>query len=170
MDFPVITGGFQILGKRKNLLAGEGDWTIVKEFMGYTLDTEVGTVTLPERKLQELLTLVEMPATQRRMVWKDLNRLVGKLCSMHILVPGSVDHMFQIQCALTQGGVYQEWLLPEFHRNIADWWSLALQAMARPTHLAEIAQRGPTHLGFYCHLSNYSQMGGISNPTSTPQL
>ena len=47
--------------------------------MGWTLDTEAGTVTLPEGKLQELLVLVSIPATQRQMGRKYLERLVGKL-------------------------------------------------------------------------------------------
>ena len=51
----------------KKLMAGEGEWTCVKEVLGRILDTEAGTVTLPERKLEEILTLVDTPATQRRM-------------------------------------------------------------------------------------------------------
>ena len=32
----------------KKLVAGEGVWTCVKEVLGWILDTEAGTVTLPE--------------------------------------------------------------------------------------------------------------------------
>ena len=85
----------------KNLLAGEGDRTCAKEVLGWTLDTEVGTITLPERKTQELITLVDIPATQRRVDQKDLERLVGKLRSMHLAVSGAVAHLFHIQCAMT---------------------------------------------------------------------
>ena len=67
----------------KKLVTGEDDWTCVKEVLGWILDTEAGTVTLPERKLEELLTLVDIPPTQRRMGRKDLERLVGKLRSWH---------------------------------------------------------------------------------------
>ena len=81
----------------KKLVAGEGDCTCVKEVLGWILDTEAGTVTLPERKLKELLTLVDIPPTQRRMGRKDLERLVGKLRSMHLAVPGAVAHLFYIQ-------------------------------------------------------------------------
>ena len=35
----------------KKILVVEGDWTCVKEVLGYTLDTEAGTVTLPEQKI-----------------------------------------------------------------------------------------------------------------------
>ena len=74
----------------------------------------------PERKLEELLTLVNIPPTQRRMGRKDLERLVGKLHSMHLAVPGVVAHLSHIQRALNQGGVDQAWLSPDFHRELAN--------------------------------------------------
>ena len=47
----------------KNPLAGEGDCTYIKEVLGWTVDTEEGTVAILERKFQELLTLIDIPAT-----------------------------------------------------------------------------------------------------------
>ena len=51
----------------RKLVAGEGDWTCVKEALGWILDTEAGTATLSEGKIEEILTLVDIPATQCRM-------------------------------------------------------------------------------------------------------
>ena len=79
---------------------------------------------------------------------KDLERLVGKLRSMHLVVPKAVARLFHIQQALNQGGVDQEWLSPDFHQELANWKVLALQAASRPTHQAEIVRREPTPLGF----------------------
>ena len=56
-----------------------GGMDLCKEVPGWILDTDAGTVTLPERNLEELLTLVGIPTTQRRMGQKYLERLVGKL-------------------------------------------------------------------------------------------
>ena len=70
---------------------------------------------------------MNIPPTQRRMGRKDLERLVEKLRSMHLAVPGAVAHLFHVQRALNQGGVDQAWLSPEFHREFADWKVLALQ-------------------------------------------
>ena len=112
--FPSLPGELKDSVSVKNLVAGEGDCTCVKEVLRWILDTEAGKVTLPERKLKELLTLVGIPATQRRMGRKDLERLVGKLRSMHLSVPGAVAHLFHIQRALNQGGVDRAWLLPDF--------------------------------------------------------
>ena len=88
----------------KKLLAGEGGWICIKEVLGWKIYMEVGTVTLPERKLRELLTLVGILLTQLCMVRKDIERLVGKLLSMHIAVPGAVAHFYHIQGTLTQEG------------------------------------------------------------------
>ena len=94
----------------KNILVGIGNYTCVKEVLVCTLDTEAGTVTLPERKLWELLTLVNIRETQRWMGQKDLECLVGKLRYMYLTVPGVVDQLFHIQRNLTQGGVDRAWL------------------------------------------------------------
>ena len=56
----------------KKLLAGEEDRTCLKEIIGWILDTEAGMLTLQERKINKILPLVDIPATQRRMGQKDL--------------------------------------------------------------------------------------------------
>ena len=38
------------------------------------------------------------------MGWKELERLAGKLRSIHLAVPGAVAHLYHIQCNLEQGG------------------------------------------------------------------
>ena len=73
----------------KKLVAGERDWNCVKELLRCILDTEAEIVTLPESNLEDLLTLVDIPTTQRRMGRKYLEHLVGKLRFMHLTVPGT---------------------------------------------------------------------------------
>ena len=48
----------------EKLKAGEGYWTCLKEVLGWTIDTEAGTVDLPGQKLQGLNQLLAVPATQ----------------------------------------------------------------------------------------------------------
>ena len=52
---------------------------------------------------------------------KDLERLLGKLHSMHLAVPGAVAHLYYIQHALSQAETDRAWLSPAFHHKIADW-------------------------------------------------
>ena len=79
---------------------------------------------------------------------KELERLVGKIHSMHQAVPGAVAHLYHIQQALSQAGADRAWLSPDFHWEIADWNMLANQTANLPTHLADIVCYEPTHLGF----------------------
>ena len=51
---------------------------------------------LLERKLQNLLTLLDLPATKFRIFQKHLEPLIGKLRSMHLEVPGAVAHLYHI--------------------------------------------------------------------------
>ena len=97
-------------------MAGEGDWTCMKDVLGWLIYTEAGMVDLLERKNLELLKLLSIPAIQRRMVRKELERLVRKLRSMHLAVPGAVAHLYHIHSALAQGGEDRSWLLSYFHR------------------------------------------------------
>ena len=153
--FPSLPGEYKDLVSIKKLLAGEGDWTCVKEVLGWTIYTEAVTVALLKCKLRKLLTLVDIPAMHHHMGRKELERLVGKLHSMHLSVPGLVEHFYHIQCVLSQRGVYRSWMLLAFHCDITDWRALAVQISARPTHLADIVRREPTHLG----LCNASGLG-----------
>ena len=98
--FPSLPGDSKDLVSVKTLLAGEGDWTCAKEVLGLTVDTKAGTVSLPKRKIWELLTFVDILETQCRMVQKDLKRLVEKLRYINLPVPGAVALLYHIQHAL----------------------------------------------------------------------
>ena len=53
-------------------------------------------VAFPERKLQEILTLADIPMVQHCMGRKYVESLVGKLHSMHLAVTGVVAHLYHI--------------------------------------------------------------------------
>ena len=57
-----------------------------------------------------------------------------------------------------------DWLSLAFYQEIADWWSLAKQMVARPTHLDDIFHQETTHLGF-CNNSIIGAGGMWINPT-----
>ena len=92
------------------------------------------------------------------MVRKELKRLVGKVRSMHLAVPGAVAHLYHIQRALSQTGTDRAWLSPDFYREIPDWPTLADQTADRPIHLDKIVRPELTHLGF-CDASGLGARG-----------
>ena len=141
----------------------------MKEVLEWMIDTEAGTVALQEQKLQELNQLVAIPATERRIGRKEMERLVGKVCSMHLTVPEAVAHLYHIQRDLVHGGVDRVWLLSEFHQEIDDWKTLVAQTVAWTTHLAEIFRREPTHLGF-CNTSGIGTGGVWLDPSRSQSI
>ena len=147
-------------------MTGKGDWTCKKEVLGWQIDTEAGTVSLPERKHLELLQLLGIPTTQHQVGQKELDRMVGKIRSIHLAVPRGVAHLYHIQHALTQGVTDRAWLLADFHREISDWSALVAQTVARLTHLAEIVRQEPTHLGF-CNASGIGSGVVWLNPSGS---
>ena len=94
--FLSLAGGSKDLVSMKKLLVGKENWTCIKEVLGWTLDTEAGTVTLTEHNPWELLTLVDIPATQCQMVRRYLKCLVGNICSLYLAVTGAMAHLFHI--------------------------------------------------------------------------
>ena len=65
--------------------------------MGWTVNTEAGTFALPEKNIQELLTLLAIVATKFHIGRKELERLVGRPRFMYHTVPGVVVHLYYIQ-------------------------------------------------------------------------
>ena len=70
--FPPLPVEFKGLVSFKKILAGKFNWNCVKEVLDCTIDTEAGTVALLECKHGEILTLVDIPSTKRRMKRKYL--------------------------------------------------------------------------------------------------
>ena len=96
MDITLATGESKDLVSENKILGGEGDWACVKEVIRWIVNTKAETVALPERNIQELRNLLAIPTNQRGMGRKDLERLVGRLLSMHLAVPGVVAHLYHI--------------------------------------------------------------------------
>ena len=144
----MLPGEAKYLVSVKKLLAGEGDLECFKEVLGRIIDTKARTVALPERKLQEMRDLLGILTTQQRMGRKELERLVGKLHSMHLVVPGAVAHLYHVQRTVAQEGAGRSWLSPDFYREIANWRMLTEQTANQLTHLADIICPKPTHMGF----------------------
>ena len=85
----------------KKALQGDGDWKTTKEILGWMVNTEDGTLRLPPTRKAELETLINIPPLQRRISTKKLERLIGKLRSMHLAIPGAVGHFYNLQRSLT---------------------------------------------------------------------
>ena len=127
------------------------------------MDIEVGTVTLPEYKLQDLLTLIDIPDMERRIGQKYLESLIGNFLSMYLAVPGEMAHFYHIQRTLTQGGEYKAWLSSAFYQELVDCQDLVNQTAVQPT---QIICQETTHMGF-CDASGIVSEGMWIKPTKS---
>ena len=57
---------------------------------------------------------MDLPATKFRVSQKDPERLIVKICSMLFAVPGTVEHLYHIPHALTQGEKFRAWIYMAF--------------------------------------------------------
>ena len=81
----------------KKALMGDGDWSHIKEIIGWVINTKMGTFSLSPNILADLQALLAISATQRRLSRKKLEKLIGKLQSMHLAVPSAIGHFYCIR-------------------------------------------------------------------------
>ena len=86
----------------KKALARDRDWLTLKEILGWVIETHQGNLALSSKQRLELIYLLEIPNIQRRRSVKKLERLIRKLRSMHLAVPGAIVHFYKMQVALTR--------------------------------------------------------------------
>ena len=65
------------------------------------INTHRGNLSLSFKQCLELISLLEIPDSQRLISLKKLERLIGKLRSMHLAVPGAIGNFYKMQVALT---------------------------------------------------------------------
>ena len=135
----------------KKALQGDGDWKTTKEILGCMVDTDEGTLRLPPKRKAELGTLLEIPPLQRRISTKKIERLIGKVRSMNLAVPGAVGHFYNLPQSLTAAHPAHcatAYITKGFHSDLRFWRRLCADMPTRPTYLAKFVQRLPTDIGF----------------------
>ena len=132
-------------------MQGYRDWATTKEILGWIVNTNEGTFRLYPKGKADLGTLLEIPPSQHQISTKKLEQLIGKLCSMHLAVPGAVGHFYNLQQFLTAAHHAHQatsYVTTGFQSDLRFWRRLCADIPTRPTYLAEIVQRLPTDIGF----------------------
>ena len=85
----------------KKALARDGDWAKIKEVLGWVTNTHWGTLELSSKQRLELISLLDITNSQRRISTKYMERIIGKIRCMYLTVPGAIGHFCAIQITLT---------------------------------------------------------------------
>ena len=129
MELSAIYGRYQGLGESLKTPGGGGRLDLRQ--VGPRVDCKHGGGTSPPpgAKYSGTTQPFSILETQHRIGWNNLERLVEKICSMHLTVPEVVAHLYHIHHNLYQGEVDRAWLFPAFQQEIVDFRSLVAQTI-----------------------------------------
>ena len=131
---PSITGEIKDSASLKKGLAGYWEWKKTKEILGWVVDKKKGTLWLSTKLKAYLLSLLNAPHTRQLMAVKFLERLIGKLRSMHLAVPGAIGNFYAMQLALTCDANWSTaYLSARFHLCVYFWRDICKAMDPHPT-------------------------------------
>ena len=115
---PSLPGELKDSVSIKKALAGDGNWSLIKEILGWVLNTTSGTLHLSDKRRRDLKKLLTIPHTQLRLSRKKLKRLIGKLRLIQLAVLGVIRHFYHLQMALTRTSPKTAYLSKSFHEDV----------------------------------------------------
>ena len=135
----------------KKELDGYGYWAIIKDILGWVIGNHEGTLTLSSKRRLEIISILEIPDSQRCISVKKLERLIGKLQSMHLAVHGAIGRFYTMHIALTRsrsGKRAAAYFSFRFHQDMKFWRKLCVEMIYHPTYFADLVHRPAYDLGY----------------------
>ena len=75
--YPTVNGELKDSISLKKAKEGDGDWSVSKEMLGCMINSAADTISLSPKRIADLDMLLNIPPTQHRMSWENLERLIG---------------------------------------------------------------------------------------------
>ena len=146
-------------------------WSTCKKLLGWIVDSESMTLTLPPCRLQRLAALLaDIPPTRKRLARDKWHQLLGELRSMSLALPGARGLFSHLQQAIHTQSRNRLRLTKAFHQALDDFRWLHQNLASRPTRLYELVPTAPTVAG--THDAAASGAGGVwlPDPSAVPRL
>ena len=122
-------------------MQGDRDCATTKDILGWIVNTNEGTLRPSPKRMANLETHLDIPPSQRQIYTKKLERLIGKLRSVHLAVPGAVGHFYNLQKSLTADHHAHRataYVTTGFHSDLCFWRGLCADMPTHPTYLEKI--------------------------------
>ncbi|MEM7495148.1 MAG: hypothetical protein AAF471_03235 [Myxococcota bacterium] len=155
---PDVTGhvGQDPVSQKK--LASEGVWCARKEVLGWDMDGEHRTISLPQTKIETLVNALRRLRRKSRIQRKELESLRGKLQHAAFGCPEGRAFLIAFHIALT--ATHRNIAVTQPLKEAATDWLVLLQAMRqRPIPVAQLVVRPVEFVGF-CDASG-TGAGGV---------
>jgi hypothetical protein len=136
----------------KKLAQGDAHWSCKKVVLGWLIDTQARTISLPQHRRDRLLELLAaIPRSQRRTSRQKWQSLVGEIRSMALALPGGRGLFSQLQSVITYDADPKPSdrlrLSPSVHDQVDDFRWLASTLTSRPTRWGEVVDSHPVYHG-----------------------
>ena len=131
---------------QSKLTKGDDKWSTLKTILGWIVDTQAMTISLPDHRKERLLTLLKTACQAKQMPVQDWHQLLGELCSMALAIPGSAGCFSHLQFALKPHARTINITKP-VRNPLQDFLWLAKSITSCPTHLAEVVPTPPSYHG-----------------------
>jgi hypothetical protein len=142
------------------LQKGDACWETRKKILGMIIDTVLMTLELPPRRQQRLSALLDsIHPSQKCLSLNAWHRLLGKLRSMSIALPGARGLFSAMQAAIRTNAAGRLCLDKGFHDATDDFRWLSDSMCDRPTRLQELVPTQPALLG--AHNASGWGAGGV---------
>ena len=150
----------------KKLLKGDDQWSTQKTVLGWNIDSQAMTITLPPHRQQRLLQLLRTVLKRKRTSVTEWHKLLGELRSMSLAIPGS-DGCFSFLQEALRPKAKRIKITPAVRDQLKDFLWLATSVTSRPTHLAEVVPTPETYSGTVD--ASGVGMGGVWFPPLQPE-
>jgi hypothetical protein len=148
----------------KKLRQGDACWTTCLLVLGWIIDTQAMTLSLPAHRADRLLEILDdIKPFQRRISEKKWHKTLGELRSMSMALPGSRGLFSLLQEAFRHKTNHRVPLTPQLHEFLADFRWMYTELRTRPTRLYELVPTTPAVIG--AHDASGYAMGGVLLPT-----
>ena len=132
----------------KKLREGDGSWSTVKSVLGWVIDSEALTISLPPHRVARLKEILDkVPSTQRQISVKKWHKILGELCSMSLALPGARNIFSTMQNAFSSTTKGRLALDKGIHHALNDFRWMHENISTRPTRIAELVPLPPSAEG-----------------------
>ena len=131
----------------KKLREKEGLFEYKKEVLGWLINGQTFTITLPSKKPSKIVDQIHNMITTKAVKLKDLQKFQGKLIHASLGVPGGKGLMSPIYEATKQEREHVK-LNYNLKQCISDWAILIQQVASRPTSVKELVPQLPNFVGY----------------------
>ena len=147
----------------KKLDKGDASWKSQHTILGWNLDTQQKTITLPAHRQQRLKEILDsVPSHQKRIGITKWHSILGELRSMSLALPGARGLFSFLQKALQLAKGNRVPLSSDTHQALQDFRWILESLSTRPTRIAELVPLLPSALGY--HDASGAGAGGVWFP------